>query len=317
MDLINDFEIFLSIERNYSILTVNNYIKDLKEFQHFFLCKNMEFNFDNLTQEKQARIFISYLNQRKLKNISIMRKVSSLRTFYNFLIERHCFKQNIFKLIKLKKAPKKLPKIISETNIQMLFKAIDTSNQLGYRNYLILDLLYSCGLRVGELINLKIKDIYFSNAQILIYGKGNKNRYLPLHANLLKMLKYYIYNIRAFLNSSSSINRNDYLFLNYKQKPLTTKGIRFILDQLCFRIKQNTIKISPHMIRHAFATILLNNGADLRVVQELLGHKNLKTTQIYTYVSNTFLKNQFLTHHPRNNYKKNYKKLSTGETNYE
>ncbi|KND62565.1 tyrosine-type recombinase/integrase, partial [Candidatus Phytoplasma phoenicium] len=242
--------------------------------------------------------------------------VSSLRTFYNFLIERHFFKHNIFKLIKLKKVPKKLPQTISEQNIQLLFQVIDISDPLSYRNYLILDLLYSCGLRVGELVNVKIKDIYFSNAQILISGKGKKNRYLPLHLSLLKMLKHYIYNIRRVTNSSSLTNSNDYLFLNYKQTPLTTKGIRFILNQLCVQIKKK-MKISPHMIRHAFATILLNKGADLRVVQELLGHKNLKTTQIYTYVSNIFLKNQFLAHHPRNNYKKTIKKISTGETNDE
>ncbi|MBP3059492.1 tyrosine-type recombinase/integrase [Texas Phoenix palm phytoplasma] len=312
-DLISEFEIFLKIERNYSNLTIINYINDIKEFKNFLLKKNMLFNFDSLAQENQARYFLAFLNdEKKFKNVSIMRKISSLKTFYNFLLEKYNFNFNIFKSIKVKKVYKKLPKVISDEVIQKLFDSIDVTNNLGFRNYLILELLYSCGLRVSELIKLQIKDIFFSNSQILIHGKGNKTRYLPLHENLVTKLVFYIKNIREklLLKNKEYDNKNiekNFLLLNFKGKCLTQRGIRVILNKICNSFSEN-FKVSPHILRHAFATILLNNGADLRVVQELLGHKNLKTTQIYTYVSNKFLKNKFFENHPRNSYKKNKEK---------
>ncbi|MDV3198351.1 MAG: tyrosine-type recombinase/integrase [Vigna little leaf phytoplasma] len=304
MDFIKKFKIFLKIERNYSPLTILNYLKDLKEFENFFLENKIEFTLEQLTQAKHARHFVTFLSRKKLKNISIKRKISTLRTFYNFLIERYQLPHNIFKLIKLKKIIPKLPQIISQTDLQTIFNSIDLNRPLGYRNYLILDLLYSCGLRVSELINLRIKDIFLQNSKILISGKGQKQRYLPLPSNLLQKLKIYL---RKFRLDKTSIIKTDHLFLNYQNKPLTTKGIRYILNKLSSQTNKN-IKIYPHMIRHAFATILLNNGADLRVVQELLGHANLKTTQIYTYVSNKWLQNKFLFLHPLNTLNKKKKK---------
>ncbi|WBL31466.1 tyrosine-type recombinase/integrase [Candidatus Phytoplasma sacchari] len=300
MNLINEFEIFLRIERNYSPFTIKSYVSDVKEFRYFLLEQNIFFNFINLNKYDLARTFISNLKIKKIQNVSILRKISSLRTFYNFLSERYQVKNNIFKIIKIKKIHNKLPKIITEEEIQLLFNSIDLKNDLDYRNYLILEILYSCGLRVSELTKLKISDIYFNNSQILIYGKGRKNRYLPLHKNLLKMLKYYINNIRNSIlkNNFVNIKENFFLFLNCRGNSLTERGIRFILKQISNKT-ENKIKISPHVLRHAFATVLLNNGADLRVVQELLGHSSLKTTQIYTYVSDNILKYNFLKKHPR------------------
>nr|KAB8122138.1 tyrosine-type recombinase/integrase [Candidatus Phytoplasma sacchari] len=300
VNLINEFEIFLRIERNYSSFTIKSYVSDVKEFRDFLLEQNIFFNFINLNKYDLARTFISNLKIKKIQNVSILRKISSLRTFYNFLSERYQVKNNIFKIIKIKKIHNKLPKIITEEEIQLLFNSIDLKNDLDYRNYLILEILYSCGLRVSELTKLKISDIYFNNSQILIYGKGRKNRYLPLHKNLLKMLKYYINNIRNSIlkNNFVNIKENFFLFLNCRGNSLTERGIRFILKQISNKT-ENKIKISPHVLRHAFATVLLNNGADLRVVQELLGHSSLKTTQIYTYVSDNILKYNFLKKHPR------------------
>ncbi|KXT29427.1 phage integrase family protein [Candidatus Phytoplasma oryzae] len=309
MNLIKEFEIFLKIERNYSPLTIKSYINDLKEFKSFLIQKNLLFNFTNLTKYEEARMFVSELKIKKIQNVSIIRKISSLRTFCNFLLERYNISDNVFKLIKIKKKNKKLPKIIAEDKIKMLFDSIDLKNHLDYRNYLILEILYSCGLRVSELTNLKIEDIYFNNSQILIYGKGGKNRYLPIHDNLLKMLNYYIINIRnKFIVKNNIREKKNYffLFVNYLGNRLTERGVRFIIKKICNKVNDK-IKISPHTLRHVFATVLLNNGADLRVVQELLGHANLKTTQIYTYVSNNFLTDIFLKKHPRNIYKKNFK----------
>ncbi|MDO8167966.1 tyrosine-type recombinase/integrase [Candidatus Phytoplasma melaleucae] len=317
LQLINDFEVFLRIEHNYSILTIQNYISDVKEFKVFLLNQNLDFNLKNLSQQHQSRYFVAYLNKKKLKNISIIRKISALRTFYNFLTERYESVNNIFKLIKNNKTSKQLPKIISEDKIQNLLDSIDLSTYLNYRNYLILDLLYSCGLRVNELITLKTENINFTNKQILILGKGKKDRYLPIHNNLSKMIKIYIKNVRNKLitkeNKKTFVN-NPFLLINSKGNPLTDRGIRFILEQICLKSGQD-IKVFPHMIRHAFATILLNKGADLRVLQELLGHTNLKTTQIYTHVSNTFLKNKFLSNHPRNIHKQNKKHKDKGILN--
>ncbi|MEC4559066.1 MAG: tyrosine-type recombinase/integrase ['Conium maculatum' witches'-broom phytoplasma] len=315
LQLIKQFEAFLTIELNYSSLTIKNYLHDVKDFQTFLTSKKISFERESLSQEKHARSFVSYLSAQKLKNTSIMRKISALRTFYNFLIERHGFINNIFKAIPIKKIPKKLPKIISEEDIQTLLDSIDLSKDLAYRNYLILDLLYSCGLRVSELIKLKIEDIYFSNAQILIYGKGRKVRYLPVHESLLSMLKHYIANIRAKMMNQKTL-KHAFLLVNYQGTPLTERGVRMILNELSLKTA-NKIKLYPHMLRHAFATILLNNGADLRVVQELLGHNSLKTTQIYTFVSNNVLKNKFISNHPRNTYKKKKKPQKKGELSNE
>ncbi|WIA07876.1 MAG: tyrosine-type recombinase/integrase [Candidatus Phytoplasma cynodontis] len=307
MSLINEFEIFLKIECNYSPFTILNYISDVKEFKKFLIKRKISFELANLFEYNEARIFISELKIKKIQNISIIRKISSLRTFYNFLSKRYNTKNNIFNLIKLKKTSYKLPKIVTENEVKILFNSINFKDHFDYRNYLILEILYSCGLRVSELVRLKIEDIYFDNAQILICGKGRKNRYLPIHKNLIKTLKFYISKIRNnFIqkNLDLSSNKDFFLFLNHKGKPLTTRGVRFILNKISE--KAGNKKISPHILRHAFATILLNNGADLRVVQELLGHSSLKTTQIYTYISDNLLKYNFLKKHPRNNiYKKN------------
>ncbi|WP_341266353.1 tyrosine-type recombinase/integrase [Candidatus Phytoplasma fraxini] len=307
MNFINAFEIFLKIERNYSLFTVKNYIYDVKEFQMFLQKKNMKFNLHNLSKENESRYFVSYLSMKKFSNISILRKISALRTFYNFLIERYNLKNNIFRLIKLKKKSRKLPQILSEKFIQNLFDSIDISNILGYRNYIILDLLYSCGLRVSELINLKIKDIYLMDKRILIYGKGKKERFLPIHSTLSNMLKHYLISVRnKFLDKNPKLKKqkNNFLLTNYKGNSLTEKGIRFILNKLSSTTNEK-VPLYPHAFRHAFATVLLNNGADLRVVQELLGHANITTTQIYTYISDVFVKNKFLENHPRNLYKQN------------
>ncbi|WCA22535.1 tyrosine-type recombinase/integrase [Candidatus Phytoplasma oryzae] len=307
MNLIKEFEIFLKIELNYSIFTVKNYISDITQFKNFFIQNKKSFNLINLKKYNKAGFFISFLKMKKIQNISIMRKVSSLRTFFNFILEKYNIKNSIFQLIKLKKINPKLPKIITEEEIKILFNSIDITKDLNYRNYLILEIFYSCGLRVGELTKIKIEDIYFENAQILIYGKGGKNRYLPIHKNLLKMLKYYIFKIREKIIKKNQ-NINKFLFLNYKGNNLTERGIRFILNKISKKI-DNKIKIHPHILRHAFATVLLNKGADLRVVQELLGHASLKNTQIYTYISNNLLKHNFLKKHPRNNVQKINKNL--------
>ncbi|MDO7987083.1 MAG: tyrosine-type recombinase/integrase [Sweet potato little leaf phytoplasma] len=301
LKLIKDFQTFLKIERNYSKLTIINYTSDLKEFVLFCNQKKIDFNIHELKNPILSRLFLVHLTSKKNKNITIKRKISTLRTFYNFLKDQHNIKTNIFKSLPNIKINHKIPKIIEPNNIQKLLDSIKIDNNIiNYRNYLIIDLLYSCGLRAQELADLTINNINLSANQILINGKGSKDRYIPLHQKLSNMLKNYIINIRPKLTHNKEIL---FLITNQHGHKITTRGISFIINKICLNNKYK-IKISPHMFRHAFATILLNNGADLRIVQELLGHNHLKTTQIYTYISDTDLQKKFIHYHNRNKLKK-------------
>ncbi|OED27342.1 integrase [Acholeplasma laidlawii] len=246
-----------------------------------------------------ARNYISYLDNQDFKKKTIARKLSSLKNFYNYLIFKELIEENIFSDIKAPKVAKTLPHIIDEEAINYLFDSIDTSKPLGYRNLVILDLLYSCGVRASELINLEIKDIYLSSGQILIHGKGKKDRYIILHEKLIEEIRHYLSFVRVTLLSKGDDTNQQKLFINYKGGPLTVRGLRVILNQM-IKDSGETYAIHPHMLRHAFATTMLNHGADLRVVQELLGHEHLKSTQIYTHVSKEQLKEKYMQTHPRN-----------------
>jgi integrase/recombinase XerC len=205
---------------------------------------------------------------------------------------------NIFSTLETPKIPKKLPKIIEDEEIDMLFKSIDRLKPLGFRNYLLLDLLFSCGLRASELTEMSIRDIQLEREQILIHGKGSKDRYVPLHDRLIQDIRHYLTYIRPILLSKGQSIHIETVFINYKGSALTPRGLQLILKQV-IKASGETFKIHPHMLRHAFATTLLNHGADLRVVQELLGHEHLKSTQIYTHVSSETLKDKYKTTHPR------------------
>ncbi|MDV3166307.1 MAG: tyrosine-type recombinase/integrase ['Waltheria sp.' little leaf phytoplasma] len=293
LKLIKDFQTFLKIERNYSLSTIINYTSDLKEFVLFCNKKKIDFNINELKNENLSRLFLIHLTSKKNANATIKRKISTLRTFYNFLKDQHSIQTNIFKSLPNIKLNHKIPKIIEPYNIQKLLNSININDNItNYRNYLIIDLLYSCGLRTQELVNLTINNINLLTNQILINGKGSKDRYIPLHRKLSGILKKYINHIRPkFINKQ---NNKGMLFLitNQYGNKITTKGISYIIQKICLKNKYKG-KISPHMFRHAFATVLLNNGADLRIVQELLGHNHLKTTQIYTYVSDNELHKKF------------------------
>lgn len=298
IDIIENFKTYLTDEKNYSPHTVVSYIEDVKEFEAFILTEELAPNLLGVRRERLARNYISSLDKKGYKKTSIARKVSSLRNFYQYLLNNDLIDINIFQTVVTPKLEKKLPKIIETPELKDLFESIDTTKPLGYRNYLILDLLYSCGLRASELININLKDIHLGNEQILIHGKGNKDRYIPLHHKIIEELKHYLTYIRPVLLSKGSDINTPYLLINYKGTPLTDRGLRVILNSI-IKNAGETYQIHPHMLRHAFATSLLNNGADLRVVQELLGHAHLKSTQIYTHVSSEILKEKYSQAHPR------------------
>ena len=298
MTYIDDFKNYLMIEKNYADNTIVSYLKDIHDFQSFIEREELASDLLDAKRERLGRHFLSYLEEHKFAKKSIARKISSLRTFYDYLIANQLIDINIFTTIETPKVPKKLPQIISDEEIEMLFKSIGRHKTLGFRNYILLDLLFSCGLRASELTEMTIKDIQLDREQILIHGKGSKDRFVPLTDKLIIDLKQYLTYTRPILLSKGSSSHELRVFINYKGTPLTVRGLQLILKQIILNSGE-TFKIHPHMLRHAFATTLLNHGADLRVVQELLGHEHLKSTQIYTHVSSEVLKEKYKTAHPR------------------
>ncbi len=298
MSPITQFIDYLENEKHYSIYTIKSYERDIRDFEGFIMHEELAADLLSVRRERLGRHFLSYLDERGLSKKTIARKISALRTFYGYLVKHGDISVNIFKTLEVPKLPKKLPSIIDDDEIDMLFKAIDQTNPLGYRNLVIFDLLYSCGLRASELVGISLKDIQLGAAHILIHGKGSKDRYVPLHHTLIDELKHYLTYIRPVLLSKGHDTSIRAVFLNYRGGPLSVRGLQLILKKI-IRDSGETFKIHPHMLRHAFATTLLNHGADLRVVQELLGHEHLKSTQIYTHVSSEKIRESYRDKHPR------------------
>ena len=272
--------------KGYSENTISNYRKDLVLFIEFSKGKlNVDYNF--------VRSYLQFLYNKNYSNKSIARHISSLKSFYKYLTKNEFIKDNPCLLISNPKIEKKLPNYINYNDLEVLFSIPDKNDVLGLRNALILELLYSTGIRVSELVNIKLSDIDFSNNRILILGKGNKERYVLYGKVCSELLKDYLFKSRNKLNKN-----NDYLLLNKFGNKITDRAIRMIIDDV---VKKSSLKlnISPHTLRHTFATHLLNEGADLKIVQELLGHENISTTGIYTHVSNEHLRKVYLDAHPR------------------
>lgn len=293
---------YLSSEKYYSEYTISNYRKDIIEFRNYLKREN----FGSLSEfgNNAERHYLAYLNQHvdefgcHYKTRTVARKLSSLRSFYKFCAREGYVKVNKFAEVNAPKLDKVLPKFLYVEEIDSMFECINRSNTLGQRDYCLLEFMYGTGVRVSELCNIEIGDIDFSNKQVIVLGKGNKERYLPLHDLLVDELNEYILNARIELAAVNKDEQSNKLFLNHHGKPLTPRGVRDILERIVEKACKN-FKISPHMLRHSFATHLLNNGADLITVQELLGHENLSTTQIYTHVSKEQLRKEYMDKFPR------------------
>lgn len=303
-DFINLFVENLRNVKNYSPLTITSYQKDIEEFSFFIQSEQMAPDLVSIRNNRVCKNFISYLSNQDMASSSINRKISSLRTFYEFLLKKDIVKQNYFLEVETPKSPKRLPKMIKESEIEMMFQSCNLDTPLGLRNYCILEVLYGCGLRVSELCALQIKDIDFEDLSILIHGKGSKDRVVLMYEELATHLRRYISTFRLDLLYRSKEEENRTVFLNKNGTALTTRGVRYILNGIIRDCEEN-FHISPHMLRHSFATALLNNGADLRSVQELLGHENLSTTQIYTHVSFESIRRSYEISHPRASKKDN------------
>ena len=289
MRYLEEYLKYLKYQKNYSQETINSYEEDLVEFLEFLSKENLELlkvSYDDV------RFFLMELDKKNNKATTISRKLSSLRGFYKFLMNRDYINNNPFILIKTPRKEKKLPRFFYYNELEEMFDSIDISTPLGQRNRLILEVLYASGVRVSELVNIKLKDI--NDEEVKVLGKGNKERITRIGDYAREILDLYLSDGYKILNKENS----EYLFLNNNGKKLTTRGIRYILDEI---IKNTNVKknISPHMLRHSFATHLLNEGCDILSVQELLGHESLTATAIYTHVSTDRLKDVYFKTHPR------------------
>lgn len=287
-DLINKFTEYLIIDKKYSDNTIKAYNNDLKKFKNFFKNKDI-----NKIDETSIREYLKYLNKENNDTRTISHNISTLRSFYKFLLIEKILKNNPMEYIELPKTKKTLPKTLSIEEIDKLLD-INLTDSFSYRNKAMLELMYSSGLRVSELINVSIHDIDTSNCIIRIMGKGSKERIVPLGDYAIKYIELYLKEHREKLIKREL---NDYLFLNNHGKKMTRQGFFKILKGIA-REKNIKTEFSPHTLRHSFATHLLNGGADLRSIQEMLGHSDISTTQIYTHVSKEKLKENYNNFHP-------------------
>ena len=273
---------YLSKELNFSSNTINSYRQDLADF--FCLGEKHKIDYKNLKRE-DVRKYLKYLDDCKLKNSTIARRISAIRSFYNYLLSNGVVENNIFNNVRNPKLEKKLPNYLSYEELAIILDNIDMSTEIGVRNRLIIEMFYATGCRVSELINIKMSDINTTNKSIKIMGKGSKER-----------IVYYGEYAEDYLNKylNTGFNKGSkYLFLNDKKEKFSIQEVEQIIHKLIEHLAIKT-HVTPHTLRHTFATHLLNNGADIKSVQELLGHASLNTTGIYTHVSNERLKEVYL-----------------------
>ena len=290
-DIIYEFLDYISYEKKYSDYTEKNYELDL--FKYFeYLDKN---NLNYLTVKyKDVSNFTLFLAKQNYKSTTIYRIDSSIRSFYNYLELEEKINGNPFKAASNLKVPKRLPNYFKYDEYLTMISVID-KDDYEYRNRLILEMLFATGLRVSELSNIKIKDIDFSEREIKIMGKGSKERFVFYNKECAIVLDSYLKECRSkLLNGKDS----EYLFINHLGDKLTDRGIRLIIDKI---VKKSCIKskVSPHTFRHTFATMLLNEGCNIKSVQELLGHSSLGTTGIYTHLTNDEVRLAYMKAHPR------------------
>ncbi len=296
-DALDKYHNYLLVEKNYSPYTISSYLKDIDEFQKFL--ENEKYgNILVIKSENIARYYISHLVGSNYSRKSIARKISSLRAFYKYLVIENIIDRSYFENVETPKIEKQLPKFLYQNEIELMFHSIDKTKATGIRDYAILELLYGSGLRVSELCTITEKNLDFSNEMIKVFGKGHKERYIPMNERTIAILKEYLHLARPELIRKVENNAPEVLFVNHHGGPLTTRGVRVILDNIIDHTA-DVGHVYPHMIRHTFATHLLDGGADLRSVQAMLGHENLSTTQIYTHVSKEQIKETYMLNHPR------------------
>ena len=290
---IKGFKSYLQIERSLSDNSVQAYIRDIKKFANYAIPLKLN---ELKIQRENISDFLAELKDDGIAARSQARIISGIKAFYKYLIIEDYIKHDPTELIESPQVGFKLPDTLSLIEIDKLISAIDLSNKQGERNRAILETLYSCGLRVSELINLKLSNIYFNEGYLKVIGKGDKERLAPIGGRALKYLTTYINKVRN--HQTIKKGQEDFVFLNNRGAGLTRVMIFLIIQKLATEIGLKK-KISPHTFRHSFATHLIEGGADLRAVQEMLGHESITTTEIYTHLDKDYLRSNIIQFHPR------------------
>lgn len=292
MDNVKSFLNYLKVYKNYSELTIKNYYNDLTEFS-LYIKKDL-----TRVKKEDIKSYLKYLFDKDNSNRTVSRKISTLKSFYKYLKEKDVIKSSPALSIKYPKADKKLPNFVHYNELESMINA--TKKDTFYeRDDSIIELMYATGVRVSELVNIKLDDIDFETNSIRILGKGSYMRTVYFGEYARDAIFKYMNGLRIkLLNGKES----EYLFLNKNGNNITTRGIQKIIDKIVSETEVKT-KVSPHTLRHTFATHLLDNGCDLRSVQELLGHKNINTTEVYTHVTSERLKDVYFKSHPRGRFK--------------
>ena len=295
IDIIKNFADYLTLERGMSANSIEAYCRDVDKLAFYSESVLKNRNFEEITTEELAA-FIEWIARLGMKPRSQARILSAVKQLYRYLLFEDIIEDTPADTIQCPKMGMMLPNVLSVEEIDRIEAAVDLSTNEGERNRAIIETLYSCGLRVSELINLKLSDIHLQEGFIKITGKGNKTRIVPISGTALKYINFYIEKMRDHIAINNE--NKDYLFLNRRGRKLTRVMIFTIVKQLveAAGIDKN---VSPHTFRHSFATHLVEGGADLRAVQEMLGHESIQTTEIYTHLDSSYLRDEILTFHPR------------------
>ena len=285
-----NFYSYLLIDKKYNQTTIDSYMNDLYKYYQYIDNKNLTLND---IKRKEIMEYIKYLKSKSLSSNSISHNVSVLKSFYKFIAINERFKFNPTEYIELPRFKKTLPKVLSYDEVKLLLD-IDLIDKYSYRNKAMIELMYATGLRVSELVNLKINDIDISMATVRVMGKGNKERIIPIGDYAIIFINEYINNHR---NQLLKKDNNNYLFLNNRGTRFSRQSFFKLVKNLAIKANIKT-EFSPHTLRHSFATHLLDRGADIISIKEMLGHSSLSTTQIYTHISNQKLKEEYNKFHP-------------------
>lgn len=290
-DALYDYKMYLKLEKRVSDNTIENYLRDLNKLINYSEKLPLDYTQDDITQ------FIHQFATSEYSVRSQARLISSLKSFFGYLQLEEIREDNPVSMLESPKIGLKLPDVLSEIEIDQMIEVIDMSKPEGQRNRAIIEMLYGCGLRVSELTNLKISDLFFDEGFVRVIGKGNKQRLVPISEYTIKYINLYKDTVRVHTKIQTGFE--DFLFLNRRGKSLTRVMIFTIVKDLSIMggVKKT---ISPHTFRHSFATHLLKNGADLRAIQLMLGHESISTTEIYTHVDQEFIRDAILNFHPRN-----------------
>ena len=292
---IKGFKAFLKLEKSLSENSIEAYERDVEKLVQFLEFHHLEIQPQDVTL-KVLQDFIKWINQMDMSARTQSRVISGLRTFFKYLLLENVIGNNPAELLESPRIGRELPDTLRVDEIDRIFEAIDLSTPEGERNKTMLEVLYGCGLRVSELINLKISDLHYSDGFISVIGKGDKQRLVPIGERALKQIDVYRHQVRSHIEIRKG--QEDYIFLSKRGGKITRVMVFYIIKDLAAKAGiQKTI--SPHTFRHSFATHLIEGGADLRAVQEMLGHASITTTEIYTHLDRDFLRSNILQYHPR------------------